>query len=1031
MRFGVLCPILLALTTAWAADLTRPAFSYSKLIGGSGSDIGMAVATDSAGNVYVAGTTTSLDFPVTNALQPHIGGVPFRASIDGGKTWTMPGIPDPVYAVAGTAKAPATVFAGTATTMYKSADSGKTWVAIPAAGTAVVNALWVDPETPSVIHAATSRGVRKSDDAGVTWKPAPTVTGNVLAMAAHPSRPARLFATMYLGANPGRPSLYRTLDGGATWTLLPKSPFGPITLTCDAVNPDVLYAGVATAGFVSNSPTALYRSSDAGDTWTRLSQSRLTLSTFALASAPGALLAATLDGVRRSTDGGITWSATALTTQAGSVTVDPTRPQTAYASTSAGVFASSDSGLTWTSILPVRQLVETIAVVPTTPPTIFVGADPGRNVFVTKWSGDGKQMLYSTYLGGSYYDYATGIAVDKQGNAYVTGYTYSTDFPITANAIQPKNAGDFNAFLTKLGPNGNTLAYSTYLGGSQQDAAFGIALDSAANVYLTGYAGSSDFPVRIGALQTRLQQNCALPPDAVSYVAGDAFVVKFSTDGSGLRYATLLGGTCADEGIGIAVDALGSAYVVGSTTSADFPVTKGAYRQLHDVGSQTGFLAKLSPQGDSLSYATYLGGQTGAALAVAVDGKGAAHVAGTTWGFDNDAYAPLTFFASGSVPTLGYPQVGFPGPFPGAAFVAKIDPSGAGTQYVTYLGHSIAAASGIALDSAGNAWVAGRVVLPSPELFPTVHPFQAKSGDAFVTKISSDDGALLFSSFMQAAQQIALDPAGNAFVTGHGLFNGTLLVRIDGSVASPMTLEEPLRLVPAPSIDGGVAPGEIVVITGSGLGPAQEVGASLAPDGRLATTLAGTTITFDGVAAPLISVQAQKVVCIVPFGSRSSIGAQSLPSPIITFQSPTTAVQAKNGGAVSNSILLPLWNHSIEILAAVNADRSVNSQDHRAAPGSVVTFYGAGFGQTIPASEDGRINGTAASRFAWGSVAAMLADQPAQVLYAGPAPGQIAGIVQVNVRVPQIPPGSYAAAVGWAPLIKGGGDQTVTVWVGQ
>jgi photosystem II stability/assembly factor-like uncharacterized protein len=171
--------------------------------------------------------------------------------------------------------------------MYKSLDSGETWAVLPAAGSAPVNALWVDSETPSRVHAATNRGMLKSEDSGATWGTASSGVGNVLALAAHPSRPGRLFAAMDIGDYPSRPSLYRTTDSGATWTLLANSPFGPFALTCDASNPDVLYAGVSSAGFTSGSATSLYRSTDAGETWTKMAQVRLAIDTFAIASAPG------------------------------------------------------------------------------------------------------------------------------------------------------------------------------------------------------------------------------------------------------------------------------------------------------------------------------------------------------------------------------------------------------------------------------------------------------------------------------------------------------------------------------------------------------------------------------------------------------------------------------------------------------------------------------------------------------------------------------------------------------------------------
>jgi photosystem II stability/assembly factor-like uncharacterized protein len=918
VKFLVCALLPFALTNARAADLTRAALSFTKLIGGNASDIGTAVATDSSGNVYVAGTTTSLDFPVLNPYQKQLRNTPFRASSDGGKTWTTPGITDPVYAVAGSPKASNVVYAGTTNAIYKSVDAGKTWTVLPAAGKGLVNALWVDPDTPSTVHAATSWGMAKSLDSGATWRYG--LAGNMLALAVHPLKPSRLFAAANIGSYPTRPSLYRSTDGGVTWRLLQNSPPGPFTLTCDAANPDVVYAGVAQLGFdYSGSPTSLYRSDDGGDTWNKVSEPQLAGSTFAIAAGPTGLFAATTQGLLVSTDAGVSWKSTSVPSAADTVTVDPTRGQTVYANGDAGLFVSTDGGATWKSILPIRQLVETVAVAPTVPPTVFLGAGPVRDIFVTKWTGDGKQMLYSTYLGGSYLDYVTGLAVDRAGNAYVTGYTSSIDFPVTANAAQTRNPGTYNAFLAKIGPNGDTLPYSTYLGGSNVDAAFGIALDSAANVYLTGYTSSSDFPATPGALQTKLQQNCLPDSRARIPTSGDAFVAKIATDDGGLRYATFLGGSCADEGIGIAVDALGNAYVAGATTSGDLPVTPGSLHAPRG-STMTGFVAKVSPQGNALDYATYLGGtKSDSALAIAVDAKGAAYVTGTTWGFDDLAFRPTPVNASSGSAASSKNTVGFSVFDGGAAFVSKIDPSGSTRQFVKYLGGAWGEGTAITFDPAGNVWVAGHSdPRLSNDTYPTVHPFQASVGTGFVTQLAPDGSALLFSSMAESAQQVAVDTLGNAFVVGSSYaakptLPSASVTRIDGAVRSAMTLEAPQRIVPALNtsyVSLGVASGEIVVLAGDGLGPAQETGAKVGADGRIGTSLAGTTVTFDGLPAPLLSVQAQKIVCIVPF---------SLKAPGYT-----TTVQAQRDGTASNSILLPIASSSIEILSAVNPDGTVN-----------------------------------------------------------------------------------------------------------
>jgi uncharacterized protein (TIGR03437 family) len=315
--------------------------------------------------------------------------------------------------------------------------------------------------------------------------------------------------------------------------------------------------------------------------------------------------------------------------------------------------------------------------------------------------------------------------------------------------------------------------------------------------------------------------------------------------------------------------------------------------------------------------------------------------------------------------------------------------------------------------------VAGTTIGPgSSEAFPVLHPFQAKSGNGFIAELGTD-GALLFASQMDIVQQVAVDRDGNAFVAGYitdqtkNLQQAARLVRIDAAAAKTLTVEEPHRITTPRNwySDAYVAGGEILVIRGSGLGPVQEVGGQIGTDGKLATTLGGTKITFDGVAAPLLSVRADQVVCLMPFLAHGS-----------------TSMQAEAGGAVSNAILLPVTSSLIEAITAVNADGSVNSQAHPAAPGSVVTIYGAGFGSTTPVMADGQINSAGPQlRF---PVAASIGNQATAVLFAGPAPGQVAGVVQVNVQLPQLAAGSYPLIVGWTSVNQIDND-TITVWVGQ
>ena len=210
--------------------------------------------------------------------------------------------------------------------------------------------------------------------------------------------------------------------------------------------------------------------------------------------------------------------------------------------------------------------------------------------FITKLSSSGDALVYSTYLGGEEEDFPADIAVDSTGSVYVTGNTYSRDFP-TANALQPAHsndecsAGDFlfqcsDAFVTKLNATGSALVYSTYLGGNKYDGASGIAIDSEGSAYIAGLTGSSNFPTTPGAFQSRFNGGSLIFVTQFGN-AGDAFVSRLSPSGSALVYSTYLGGRRDDTALGIAVDSSGNAYVTGKTDSVDFPVTEGAFQALN------------------------------------------------------------------------------------------------------------------------------------------------------------------------------------------------------------------------------------------------------------------------------------------------------------------------------------------------------------------------------------------------------------------------------------------------------------------
>ena len=201
-------------------------------------------------------------------------------------------------------------------------------------------------------------------------------------------------------------------------------------------------------------------------------------------------------------------------------------------------------------------------------------------------------MLYSTYLGGNDVDFGSGIAVDSAGNAYVTGFTLSSDFP-AINAKYPNLLGGEDAFVTKFNSSGTQVLYSTYLGGSNYDFGNGIAVDSAGNAYVTGITGSSNFP----AVKAKY-------PNLLG--VGDAFVTKFNASGAQVLYSTYLGGNDVDFGSGIAIDSAWNAYVTGFTQSSDFPAINAKYPNL--LGGEDAFVTKFNSSGTQVLYSTYLGG---------------------------------------------------------------------------------------------------------------------------------------------------------------------------------------------------------------------------------------------------------------------------------------------------------------------------------------------------------------------------------------------------------------------------------------
>jgi RHS repeat-associated protein len=370
------------------------------------------------------------------------------------------------------------------------------------------------------------------------------------------------------------------------------------------------------------------------------------------------------------------------------------------------------------------------------------------DVFVAKLNATGTALVYSTYLGGSCGDEGKALALDAAGNVYLTGRTCSNDFP-TANPFQGSLGGGNDAFVTKLNPQGNGLVYSTYLGARYPDEAYGIAVNAAGNAYVTGYTENANFPT-VNAYQ------------ATFTGWYDAFVTKFSVSGSSLLYSTFLAevpGTpaCCSATIGtaIAVDRFDNAYAVGRTQVAAFPTQHAIQPTL--AGGYDAYLTKLTPSGGALVYSTYLGGSADdMAAGIAVDRVGNAYLTSSTWSTNFPTVNPVQAVQQGTVD----------------AFVTKVAADGTHLVYSTYLGeYWNDNAAAIAVDAAGQAVIAGSSDWYGYPLVDQLQNFMQGGSDAIVSKLNAAGSALLFSSYLGGsggdwANGIALDRAGDIYLTG-------------------------------------------------------------------------------------------------------------------------------------------------------------------------------------------------------------------------------------------------------------------------
>jgi hypothetical protein len=603
---------------------------------------GLGIAVDSAGNAHVTGTTSASDFPTVNGLKTTsnffkttdaaahwnnqnsglAGNVSalavapsapntiyaatttgFYRSTDSGATWTKiqtTGVTSFNFtsALAVDPLNPSVIYIGQFD-LSKSTDGGSNWTTVNTGSGSSIFSIVFDPSTPATMYLGVNNGVLKSTNSGSTW----TLQNNfgipgtpvVRSLAIDPTAPLTLYAGSFSDG------LFKSTNGGGVWTAMNNGmggsdPKNVSTIVIDPANPATIYTG---HGSTFGSGGGINQSTNGGASWTPLTNGVPDAAVTAMvANSSGVYAALNGRGVIKTTNGGTSWTNTDTGLWSPSVTSlvkDPANPSVLYAGTNVNGLSdafvtklnASGSGLLFSSLIGGSNNESgngiavdesgNITVVGQTTSSNFPFANAIRSSvnfngvcttgFVTKLNPAVPSYTFSTYLGGAQCDVANAVATDSSGNIYVTGTTGSTDFP-TANAFQPNFAesqfsGPFDAFVSKLTPDGS-LIYSTYLGGKNgADTGFGIAADSSGNAYVTGSTASTTFPT-VNPIQ--------------ACTGFDAFVTKFSSDGSTLAYSTCLGGGGTDTGRSIAVDSANNAYVTGATDSINFPLVVGALR---------------------------------------------------------------------------------------------------------------------------------------------------------------------------------------------------------------------------------------------------------------------------------------------------------------------------------------------------------------------------------------------------------------------------------------------------------------------
>jgi uncharacterized protein (TIGR03437 family) len=609
---------------------------------------------------------------------------------------------------------------------------------------------------------------------------------------------------------------------------------------------------------------------------------------------------------------------------------------------------------------------------------------PCRDAFIKKLDTNGN-TIFATLLGGPKDDNGTAATTDPAGNIYFTGTT-GGQFPTTANAAITSGGA---AFAAKLSADGATFLYVTYLPGAISSPS-AIAVDAQGNAFIAGATAS-----------------------------GQPCVVKVQADGSTILYTTTLGpetpivavlAIAPSAATALAVDASGNAFITGRTTSPAFPITTGVV-QPNLAGVENAFLTKLDPNGNII-FSTYLGGSAAdSALAVAVDVQGNLYVAGATSSLD----FPTT---SGSFEPVAMipPWTNYPG-----GFVSKLNSGATSLLFSTYVPANFGSV-GLVAGSSGDAYISGITLGLLPVTGSAPQPcFFDGLEQMFVAHLDAN-GALLDSTYTGASASFVsqMGIAGDGSILAAASNSFSRIVFGGPGWASPSCLSavalNSATLFNSLGAPSAVTPGELVTLTGFGIGPSTGVGYQPDAQGNIAVTLSGVQVFFDGVAAPMFYAQSQQVNTQAPFElAGKSETSMTLQYNGATFGPVTLNVEPAIPG------LFRLQPGVSAQAVAMNQDGTLNGPSNPAPAGSVIALWGTGFGRTDPACSTGGLNIYGAASLAGEPLVMLDFEQTAtngaafqHAQYAGSAPTLVCGITQINVRIP-------------APTQSGA--QSVTPWV--